>query len=72
MFSIGDVCSAKELNHSTLIFDDLKNGNYEKIVFYNDVLVGGILIGNMEKTTKLIKGIKRKATKKEIISEIFK
>lgn len=72
VFSIGDTCSARDENHSTLIFDDLKNGDYEKIVFLNDRLVGGILLGNMSKTTKLIKGIKRNASKEEIIGEIFK
>lgn len=72
IFSIGDICAVKGQNHSTLIFDDLKNGNYEKIVFKDDVLVGGILVGNMSKTAKLINGIKKDATKDEVISEIFK
>jgi len=71
VFSIGDICVTKDTDYSTLIFDDLKNHNYEKIVFKNEVLVGGILIGNMSKTSKLINGIKRGATKEEVISEVF-
>jgi len=71
IFSIGDICSKMKDHYSTLIFEDFKNGNYEKIVFLDDVLVGGLLVGNMKKTTKLISGIKRKATKDEIIAEIF-
>jgi len=70
-FSIGDVGSSDDESYSTLILDDLKSGSYQKIVFKDDILVGGILLGDMKKTIKLMNGIKRGANKVEITKEFF-
>lgn len=72
LFSIGLVYSSKKENYSTLIFDDMSNGSYEKIVFENNILKGAILLGDMKNTSNLISGIKNGSTKEEIIKELFK
>ena len=50
-------------------FVDTKNNKYSKLFFQDDKLVGGILIGDMSSSVKIITGIQEGKSKATIISE---
>ncbi|MEG2437719.1 MAG: hypothetical protein RSB17_06100, partial [Cetobacterium sp.] len=48
---------------------DTKNNKYSKLFFQNDKLVGGILIGDISSSVKVIMGIQKGKSKITILSE---
>ena len=43
--------------------------NYKKLVFENDILVGGLLIGETKLSSKIYSALTQKKTKSQIIDE---
>ncbi|BEP30042.1 FAD-dependent oxidoreductase [Helicovermis profundi] len=70
-FSIGDIGNSDDEKYSYILIDDLKNGNYQKFTFDKNILVGGILFGDMKNSIKLINGIKNGLKKDNLTMEFF-
>ncbi|NLK21258.1 MAG: NAD(P)/FAD-dependent oxidoreductase [Epulopiscium sp.] len=68
IYSIGELKSANEIDSIKSI--DTHKGVYKKLYFNNDILVGGILIGDIKSSTKLSKGLENKISKEEALSLI--
>ncbi len=63
IFSIGDLGHIhKESSYKCLSFKDIKNKVFRQLYFLESQLVGGILIGDIRYSTKLIKGIANKTS----------
>ncbi len=61
IFSIGDIRQNNTDNeYQHLSFKDSKKNIYRQLYFLNDQLAGGILIGDIHYSTKLIKGLQTK------------
>lgn len=67
-FSVGQI-HGETLTH--VVVDDLKKGKYAKLFFESDVLVGGMLFGDMSKSVKIMNGIKRNALRSDFVREFF-
>lgn len=68
LFSIGDVGSNPALTYDCIIHN--QDGNYERIFFVDDILVGAILIGNISKSSLLKKGLADKMTKMAYLENV--
>ena len=69
VFSIGDIGSDPNAEYKT--FERKDDKNYTKLYFKNNILAGGILIGDTSKTVDLMDGFEKSKTMEEMI-EIFK
>jgi NAD(P)H-nitrite reductase large subunit len=69
VFSVGDIGSDPNADYKT--YETKDNETYTKLYFKNDILAGGILIGDTSKTVKLMDGFEKSKTMTEMI-EIFK
>lgn len=58
LFAIGDNGKNKEKSYKTLEICDEAKGTYEKLYFLNNRFCGGILLGDVSKSAKLIDGYK--------------
>jgi len=59
IYSIGDICRNQDYrNYITMQYKFPEEKIYKKLYFKDDKLVGGILVGDNEKSTSLYKGIK--------------
>jgi NAD(P)H-nitrite reductase large subunit len=67
-FSLGNI-SGDNLTH--VVVDDLDQGKYSKLFFEDDILVGGMLYGDMSKSVKIMNGIKRQALRADFVREFF-
>ncbi|MFA9423502.1 MAG: FAD-dependent oxidoreductase [Sedimentibacter sp.] len=68
VFSIGDIGSDPDAEYN--IFEEKNDKNYKKLYFKNNILVGGILIGDTSKTVELLQGFENKQTMEEMIEKI--
>lgn len=58
LFAVGDNGKDSEKVYKTLeVYDGIKN-TYEKLYFVNNIFCGGILLGDVSKTSKLMEGYK--------------
>lgn len=71
IFSIGDIGSDKTQMYQEYEIKDNSGKNYKKLYFKNDVLSGGILIGDISKTVALIEGFEQ-SKKMEHMKEAIK
>ncbi len=67
VFSIGDIGSDPEAEYKT--YEGKDNKNYIKLYFKNNILAGGILIGDTSKTVELISGFEKSKTMEEMIEK---
>lgn len=67
VFSIGDIGSDPEAEYKTYEGNDSKS--YIKLYFKNNILAGGILIGDTSKTVELIAGFEKSKTMEEMIEK---
>jgi len=67
VFSIGDIGSDPEAEYKTYEGNDSKS--YIKLYFKNNILAGGILIGDTSKTVVLINGFEKSKTMDEMIEK---
>jgi hypothetical protein len=68
-FSVGE--TVEDENMSSVIVDDLEHGKYSRLFFKSNVLVGGMLFGEMGKSIKIMNGIKREALRADFTREFF-
>jgi len=68
-FSVGETIEKE--NMTSVIVDDLENGKYSRLFFEEDVLVGGMLFGDMGRSIKIMNGIKRNALRADFVREFF-
>ncbi len=71
VFSIGDI--GRDDHHSYKEVGDIqeKHGIYKKMYFTNNHFVGGILIGDVNKSLTMIRGVAKQAELKEMVEEII-
>jgi NAD(P)H-nitrite reductase large subunit/rubredoxin len=67
VFSIGDVGSNPNIDYE--IFEEFDGKNYKKLYFNNNILSGGILIGDISKTVILIEGFEKSKNMEEMIEK---
>lgn len=67
-FSVGDIEGDDLLS---VVVDHLDQGEYSCLFFKEDILVGGILFGNMKHSVNIMNGIKRKALRADFVREFF-
>ncbi|MBN2794784.1 MAG: FAD-dependent oxidoreductase [Clostridia bacterium] len=67
-FSIGEIYGEELLS---VVVDHLDQGKYSCLYFKEDVLVGGILLGDMKNAVKIMNGMKRKALRSDFVREFF-
>ncbi len=70
VFSIGDIGSDKTQVYEKYEIKDESGKNYKKLYFKNNILSGGILIGDTSKTVALIQGFEKSKSIKEMKEEI--
>ncbi|GAB1476767.1 FAD-dependent oxidoreductase [Bacillota bacterium] len=69
LFSVGDPGKDPEKKYKSYeIFDEAKN-TYEKLFFVNDRFVGGILIGDVKKSSRLLKAFKNQETMEKLLEK---
>lgn len=68
-FSVGE--TVEKDNMTSVIVNDLENGKYSRLFFKEDVLVGGMLFGDMSRSIKIMNGIKRNALRADFVREFF-
>lgn len=68
-FSVGQTLEKE--NMSSVVVNDLENSKYSRLFFKEDVLVGGMLFGDMSKSVKVMNGIKRGALRADFTREFF-
>lgn len=68
VFSIGDVGSDPNVEYE--IYEEYDGKNYKKLYFKNNILSGGILIGDISKTVALIEGFEKSKNMEEMIEKI--
>ena len=66
VFSAGTIDFSDE-SLEQISIKDIKKNKYEKLFFNNDKLVGGILIGDLSKSSKIINGIDKEVSKKHAL-----
>ncbi len=67
LFSVGDPGKDSRLKYKSLeIYDEAKN-TYEKLYFVNDRFTGGILIGNVSKSARLLDAYKKQLPMDKLI-----
>ncbi|GMQ58795.1 hypothetical protein AN1V17_31910 [Vallitalea sediminicola] len=71
IFSTGDLGNIKESSYSSINQQDTKKSIYKKLYFIEEKFVGGILIGDISKSSNMIKGIKQKSSLGEMVKEII-
>lgn len=68
-FSVGK--TIEEENMTSVIENDLEYGKYSRLYFKEDVLVGGMLFGDVSRSIKVMNGIKREASRVDFVREFF-
>lgn len=66
IFSVGNL-DLKNTSYDTLSSKTLNNDEYCKLFFKDNILIGAILIGNINKSKLITEGIKNKLNKKEVL-----
>lgn len=68
VFSIGDVGSDTNVKYD--VYKDYDGKKFTKLYFKDDVLAGGILIGDTSRTAALVEGFEKSKNKEEMIEKI--
>lgn len=68
LFSIGDNCKKENVNYKSIEFSDPAKGIYKSLSFVNNRFVGGVLIGDVTASAKLIEGFDKKSTMEDMIN----
>lgn len=71
IFSIGDLGVDKQLSYKSVEYQDIDNRIYKKLYFVNDKFVGGILIGDISKTSHLINGYKQGNSYRDMVGKVI-
>jgi NAD(P)H-nitrite reductase large subunit len=67
LFSVGDVGKNDNLKYKSVEFHDEAKGTYEKLYFHNDRFCGGILIGDVAKSSRLLKAYKNQESEETLL-----
>ncbi|WP_312702427.1 FAD-dependent oxidoreductase [Sedimentibacter sp.] len=67
VFSIGDVGADPEKKYET--YDFVDGDNYKKLYFVDEILSGGVLIGDTHQTVDLIEGFEKRKNMNEMIEK---
>lgn len=68
-FSVGE--TIEQANMTSVIENDLEHGKYSRLFFKDNILVGGMLFGDVSKSIKVMNGIKRGALRVDFVREFF-
>lgn len=67
LFSVGDPGKDSDKKYKSYeVYDEAKN-TYEKLYFVNDRFAGGILIGDVKKSSRLLKALKEQETMERLV-----
>lgn len=68
-FAVGETFETDDI--TSVIVNDLDKGKYSRLFFKDEVLVGGMLYGDMSKSLAIMNGIKREALRSDFTREFF-
>ncbi|MCQ4637508.1 FAD-dependent oxidoreductase [Anaerovorax odorimutans] len=68
LFAIGDNGKKEGLNYKAIQLADPAKGIYKKLYFVNNRFTGGILIGDVNQSAKLLEGYEKKQTLEDMMS----
>lgn len=68
LFAIGDNGKKEDVQYKALQLLDEARGIYKKLYFINNCFAGGILMGDVSQSAKLLEGYEKKRTMEEMIS----
>lgn len=68
LFAIGDNGKNPDLNYKALELSDPAKGIYKKLYFVNNRFTGGILVGDVSHSAKLLQGYEKKLTLEDMMS----
>lgn len=68
LFAIGDNGKKANVNYKAVELSDPAKGIYKKLYFVNNRFAGGILIGDISQSAKLLTGYEKKQTLEELMS----
>ena len=71
IFSIGDIGSDPDKEYGISVYLDKKNRIYKKLYFTNDKFVGGILCGDISKSSALLSALKDESEMKDLVKKVF-
>lgn len=71
IYSIGDIGNQQDTSYKELADMERIEGLYKKLVFRDNAMVGGILIGDVSKSVKLIRGVNRSTTMQEMVKDVI-
>ncbi|PKM84303.1 MAG: pyridine nucleotide-disulfide oxidoreductase [Firmicutes bacterium HGW-Firmicutes-11] len=67
LFSVGDVGKSENLKYKSVEFHDEAKGTYEKLYFHNDRFCGGILIGDVSKSSRFLEAYKNQESEETLL-----
>lgn len=68
LFAIGDNGKNPDLNYKAIELSDPAKGIYKKLYFVNNRFTGGILMGDVSQSAKLLQGFEKKLTLADMMS----
>ncbi|MCT4687887.1 FAD-dependent oxidoreductase [Vallitalea sp.] len=71
IFSTGDLGSKKDLSYNSVNKQDGDKSIYKKLYFTGNKFTGGILIGDITKSSDMIKGVEEKTSLSQMVKEII-
>jgi len=71
IYSIGDIGYKEKVSYKELTDLERIEGLYKKLIFKNNTMVGGILIGDVSQSIKLIRGVNRLTSMTDMIKEVL-
>lgn len=71
VFSMGDIDNEYG-DYQVISQVDIKNNQYKKLYFDNEKLVGGILLGDVNKANILLKGVREKHDTSKVLKKVYK
>ncbi|WP_113673996.1 FAD-dependent oxidoreductase [Vallitalea guaymasensis] len=71
IFSTGDLGNKKDLSYNSINQQDKDKAIYKKLYFTGNKFTGGILMGDISKSSDLIKGVEEKSSLSQMVKEII-
>jgi NADH oxidase (H2O-forming) len=71
VFSIGNLGVDEQLSYKSVMYQDIDKCIYRKLYFVNDKFVGGILIGDISKTSHLINGYNQGYNYRSMVEKVI-
>ncbi|GMQ62837.1 FAD-dependent oxidoreductase [Vallitalea maricola] len=71
IFSTGDLGSKKDLSYNSVNQQDIDKEIYKKLYFTGKKFTGGILMGDITKSSDMIKGVEEKSSLNQMVKEII-